>query len=251
MSVLQRIIENRTTLQEMIAVSLRQSRTDGPKSNLIGIGGLGFAWYILPGVLMLPGMLVWGMERWQYDTVVTWAHVLSTFIIVFWYRRIIGEDFRSLFANRIEGRMVASSVVAGIVLAAIGELLWGTSISDGVALIALRFDPAVDIGVFALLIGAVMLTPLVQEAFFRGVVQDHAKTSLSSGGSILVSGTAFALLYGSLFYIGNAASMAVTMLYLFPQGCLLGYLYQRHGTIITPAIAHTIVNLYAFSYLVI
>jgi membrane protease YdiL (CAAX protease family) len=250
-SFLQRVIENRTTLQEMMAASVRQSRIDGPTSTLIGTGGLGFAWYFLPGVLMLPGMLLWDMERWQYDTVVTWAHILSTLIIVIWYMRVTGADFSSLFANRIKGRMVASSVATGVVFAAIGELLWGTRISDGMTIIALRFDPAVDVGVFALLIGAVVLTPLVQEAFFRGVIQEHAQTSLSACGAILVSGTAFALLYGTLFYIGNAASMAVTMVYLFPQGCLLGYLYQRYDTIIIPAIAHTIVNLYAFSYLVI
>jgi len=222
----------------------------GAKSNLLGIAGLGVAWYILPGILMLPFMLVWGMERWQYDTVVTWAHLISTSILLSWYIRIIGENFQSFHANRIEGRMVASSVAAGIVLAAMGELLWGASIGAGVTIIPLRFDPVVDVGTLAVFIGAVVLTPLVQEAFFRGVLQDHAKTSLSASGAILVSSTAFALLYVTLFYYGNVASMAVTIGFLLPQGYLLGYLYQRHDTIITPTIAHAIVNLYAFSYLV-
>jgi membrane protease YdiL (CAAX protease family) len=248
---LQRIIENRTVLQEVMAVSLRRSRTAGATSNLMGIAGLGFAWYLLPGVLMLPGMLVWEMERWQYDTVVTWAHLVSTVIIVSWYIRITEENVRPLVANRIDGRMVASSVVTGVMLAAAGELLWGASVGEDVTIIALRFEPVVNVGVVALFIGAVVLTPLVQEAFFRGVVQDHAKTSLSAGGAILVSGTVFALLYGSLFYIGNPLPVAVTMVFLFPQGCLLGYLYQRHDTILTPAIAHTVVNLYAFSPLLI
>lgn len=251
MGLLQRIMENRTVVQEMTAVSLRQSRIDGTTSNLVGISGLGVAWYVLPGVLMLPFMLVWGMGRWQYDTVVTWSHLVSTFIIISWYMRIIGDDFRSLFSDRIEGRMIASGVATGIVLAASGELLWGTSIADGVTILALRFDPVSNIDSLVLFFGAVVLTPLVQETFFRGVVQDHAKTSLSAGGAILVSSTVFALLYGSLFYIGNAASMAVTMFFLLAQGSLLGYLYQRHNTILSPSIAHTIVNLYAFSHLLI
>lgn len=251
MGILQIIINNRTVVQEIAAVTIRRSRTAGVKSNLKGVGGLVVAWYVLPGVLMLPFMLVWGMGRWQYDTVVTWAHLVSTLIIIFWYMRISSEDIPSLFLNRIEGRMVASSVAAGVMLAALGESLWGRTIGNGVTFIALRFNPVLEGGALALFIGVVVLTPLVQEAFFRGIVQNHAKTSLSAGGAILVSGTAFALLYGSLFYIGNAASMALTMVFLFPQGCLLGYLYERHDTILTPAIAHAIVNLYAFSYLLI
>ncbi len=235
----------------MAVASVQQSRIAGPKSTLLGVAGLGFAWYMLPGVLMLPFMFIWGMERWQYDTIVTWAHVISASIIVTWYTRIIGRKFRSLLANPIGGRTVVSSVATGIVLAGVGELLWGASLVDGITVIALRFDPAVNFGTPVLFIGAVVLTPLVHEAFFRGVLQEHARTSLSAGGAILVSGTAFALLYASLFYIGGATSMVVTILFLFPQGCLFGYLYQHHNTILAPAIAHALVNLYAFSSLLL
>ncbi len=100
-------------------------------------------------------------------------------------------------------------------------------------------------GVVAPFVGAVLLTPPAQEAFFGGVLQDHANTALSAPGAILVSGTAFALLYPLLFYIGTAFSMVLTAVFLFPQGCLLGYLYHRHGTIPAPALAHATVNVYA------
>lgn len=232
----------------MVTVSLRESRGAGATSNLMSIAGLGAAWYVLPGVFVLPFMLIWGMERWQYDTVITWAHLVSTSIIVAWYIQIAGENFQPLFTDQLTGRMVAGGVTAGIVLAATGELLWGRSLGDSVTIIALRFTPVVDIGAPVLFIGAVVLTPLVQEAFFRGVLQDHAKTSLSAGGAILVSSTAFALLYALMFYTGNAVSMAVTILFLFLQGCLLGYLYQQYDTILVSTIAHFVLNLYAFSY---
>jgi membrane protease YdiL (CAAX protease family) len=251
MGFLQRLVDNQTIIHETMAVSLRRSRAAGPRSNLAGIAGLGAAWYVLPGVLMLPFMLVWGMERWQYDTVVTWAHLVSTVILIAWYLRITDAALREFLPKQIQWAEVASGVVTGTALAALSGLLWGVRLGDGVTIIALRFDPAVDIAVIALFVGAVVLTPLVQEAFFRGVLQDHAKNALSPGRAILVSGTAFALLYSLLFYIGNAASMAVTVVFLLPQGCLLGYLYQHHGTIVAPAIAQTIVNLYAFRYLLV
>lgn len=248
-SLPQRIIENRAVVREMAAVSLRQSRTAGVNPNLLGIAGLGVAWYVLPGVLLLPFMLVLGIERWQYDTLLTWAYLISTSTLVFWYVRIMGENVRSLLTDQPTGPTVASGVVAGIVLAASGEVLWGRGVTDGVRIIALRFDRSVAPGVLVLFVGAVVLTPPVQEAFFRGVLQDHANTALSATGAILVSGTAFALLYPLLFYVGNALSMVLTAVFLFPQGCLLGYLYHRHGTILAPALAHATVNLYAFSSL--
>ena len=246
MGFLQRILENRRVVEEMAAVSLRHSRDGRVTANLAGVFGLRVAWYVLPGIVMLPLMLGIGMDRWQYDTVVTWAHLVSTSVIVAWYTRAIGDDHRALFTDPVGERAVAGGIVAGIVLAATGASLWGRSLGGGVTIIALRFEPVVDIGVPALFIGAVVLTPLVQEAFFRGVVQTHAESSLSAGEAILVSGTAFGVLYALLFYIGGAVSMAVTMVFLSLQGCLLGYLYHRHGTIVVPAIAHGTVNLYAF-----
>ncbi|PSP18265.1 hypothetical protein BRC62_03425 [Halobacteriales archaeon QH_10_67_13] len=235
----------------MLAVSLRQSRTAGVSPNLLGIAGVGVAWYVLPGVLLLPFMLVWGIERWQYDTLVTWAHLVSTSVLVSWYVGVMQENVRSPLTDRPTGPAVASGVAVGTVLAASGELLWGTGIAGDVRIIALRFDTSVAPGVLALFLGAVVLTPPVQEAFFRGVLQDHADAALSATGAILVSGTAFALLYPLLFYVGNALSMLVTAVFLFPQGCLLGYLYHRHETILTPALAHATVNLYAFGPLLI
>lgn len=142
----------------------------------------------------------------------------------------------------------ALGFTAGTMIAALGvcpAVLWitirvfspffpglGTEVHPTLALLR---DPGTPPWLLAgLWLAAVVVAPVSEELFFRGIVQNtlrgmygsrHAAVALSSG--------AFALVHG-----GQPAALPALVL----LSMLLGYLYERHGGLLFPLIVHAVFN---------
>ncbi len=87
----------------------------------------------------------------------------------------------------------------------------------------------------ALCAGAVVIAPIAEECFFRGLLQ----TVLSNlfGGrwtAIIVTAVAFALMHSDQRHaVPPLAALAV----------ILGYAYERHGSLLVPILLHAAFNL--------
>ncbi len=87
--------------------------------------------------------------------------------------------------------------------------------------------------VFALtLILACAIGPLAEELFFRGVVYTAIRRKTSRWTAMLISGGVFAGIHTN--FIGFVPIMLL--------GCLLAYLYERTGSLITPLAVHVFHN---------
>lgn len=81
---------------------------------------------------------------------------------------------------------------------------------------------------FAIVIAA----PLAEELMFRGVIYKTLAKNFNTGTSFILSGLIFSLLHLDLYYIPQ----------IWIMGILLAYCYNNTKTLITPIIAHMVVN---------
>jgi membrane protease YdiL (CAAX protease family) len=85
------------------------------------------------------------------------------------------------------------------------------------------------------------LVPVLEEAFYRGVLQGRLQQSLPPAPSILLSSTAFALSHAQ--YRDLSLFNAATLLTVFAAALVLGWLFWRTGSLYPGIVAHAILNL--------
>jgi membrane protease YdiL (CAAX protease family) len=84
-------------------------------------------------------------------------------------------------------------------------------------------------------LGAVLIAPVAEECFFRGILQTAVVTlARRRWVAIAVGGLLFGLAHGGQFQVIPA---------LFLLGILLGYLYERTGSLMGPILLHVLFNL--------
>jgi len=91
-----------------------------------------------------------------------------------------------------------------------------------------------------LVLSAVLVAPLFEELFFRGMVLPALAKRIGLWGGIVVS----ALLFG-VVHLNQAEDLlggALLLLRLVPLGILFGWLYHWRGTIVVPIVVHSIFN---------
>jgi len=91
-------------------------------------------------------------------------------------------------------------------------------------------------GIFLILIvSAVVIAPITEEILLRGFLYGTLRRYMGPLAALVLSAGFFALLHGYAF----------GFLSLFIIGFLLGYLYERTGSLVAPIVAHAANNLYS------
>lgn len=78
-----------------------------------------------------------------------------------------------------------------------------------------------------------LIVPIAEELVFRGIVYRRIRWESRPGFAIFYSAAIFAVVHGNL----------VQGIYGFLMGLLLGYLYEKYGSVMAPVIAHMTANL--------
>lgn len=84
---------------------------------------------------------------------------------------------------------------------------------------------------------ACVVGPLAEELFFRGVLYPVSRRRMSRLLAILINGAVFSLIHTN--FLGFVPIMAL--------GCLLAYLYERTGTLMSPLAVHVLHNTFLMS----
>ena len=74
--------------------------------------------------------------------------------------------------------------------------------------------------------------PLGEELTFRGMMQRRARVWMRPGWAIVISALVFGLCHMNM----------VQLIYAFPMGLLLGFLYEKSGNLLVPVLAHMAAN---------
>jgi uncharacterized protein len=89
------------------------------------------------------------------------------------------------------------------------------------------------------IIMVVILAPIVEEFIFRGVLQTYLKRFFHRTVAIVIASFIFSIFHFSLFQkLANISILGS----IFILGCLLGFLYERQKTLISPIFLHFTVN---------
>lgn len=99
--------------------------------------------------------------------------------------------------------------------------------------------------VAALVVAAVVLAPLWEEVFFRGLLFTGMERRFGFWPAALVSSIAFGLVHFEGFSVGSAYLIGQTAV----LGFVLAWLLRRTGTLLAPILAHALNNLVAVGLL--
>lgn len=99
-------------------------------------------------------------------------------------------------------------------------------------------DPAV---VPWLLATALVVAPVSEELFFRGMLFQSLRQRMRAGWGIVLSAAIFA----GAHVLAEATGLAGLLVFflVLPLGVLFGWLLERHGTLVSPIAAHSTFNL--------
>jgi uncharacterized protein len=91
---------------------------------------------------------------------------------------------------------------------------------------------------WSLVLGAVVVAPVAEELFFRGLLLQGLARSY--GPRIGVAGSA--LVFGLFHFSGPSIQTVLPMLSATVVGLVLGWLFARTGNLAVPVLTHTLVN---------
>lgn len=95
------------------------------------------------------------------------------------------------------------------------------------------------------IIGAVVLAPLAEELFYRGLLYQALRKRLTLWPAMGVSGSIFAIAHMQENLEGTLLLFAAFL----PLGMFLAWLLERRGTLVAPLICHAIFNGIQLAYL--
>ncbi len=210
-----------------------------------------FAYLLAAALLALVVGLVIGDQPGVRGSLVVnnGAHVAGVAACLAIARRRVPGGWRRLVLGGREGKPVrAWRLALGVLLLSLGlcplvrdlaghVLLWlrpGYQFPSHPTIEALH-DPSVSWGVAsALWLGALIVAPAAEEIFFRGFVQTFLlNVTGRRWAAIVMASTAFGLVH-----VRQPQAVAA----LFVLGVLLGYAYERTGSLLPPIAAHAMFN---------
>ena len=94
-------------------------------------------------------------------------------------------------------------------------------------------------GVLILVIAMVIIRPVTEELIFRGALVN----AYFKGWKLYAEIWLPALIYSGLHFLHNPFSLGASIIYLLPS-VIFGILYYRSKTLLSPILAHILLNLY-------
>ncbi len=210
------------------------SLSKGPNNpvRLIGI----LLWTLLPCLAIWMGMCQLKSAAWSFFL----YHAICLLPAILWGKSLWLPTFRRPTKKMCAALLVSSVVFSGIALFTY-EFLGNRMLSNDSVLTLLK-DVGFSKSIFwPLSIYAIVVNPLVEELFWRGVVLnelDKLKTPFKHFG-LVWSSLAYAAFHYTIFRLVLFPGWAeVGTLMLAVYGAFLAVLYRRSGSIVTISMAH-------------
>jgi uncharacterized protein len=92
-----------------------------------------------------------------------------------------------------------------------------------------------------LVVSAVVVAPIAEELFFRGMLYQALRRRMGAWSAIAISATVFAAAHILQELDGQAGPVAFVL--ILPLGVLLGWLFERRGSLAAPIAVHAAFNL--------
>ena len=204
---------------------------------------------LIGGVATLPFLRLIGDEDLANLAASAIAAVAIVVVLVGWlsrrhptWRRVLGFPGRGAW-----WREIRTSVGFGLLL--YPGIVFGIGLVVNLVLTAISGEQVQTpeqvptglsaAGVLVTILYAIVIAPVHEELFFRGVLFRGARDRYGLGPGLVASGLGFGLIH----YIDGAwQNAALLMGVMFFNGIALAWWYERRGTIVATVVAHMVFN---------
>lgn len=203
--------------------------------------------FFVGGIAALPVLEIVGDDDLGSIVATVVAALAILGILVFWLRRqhprwldVLGFP-RRWFPDARAGAIfgIGLYVVMVFVVGALLVLLFQTLSGEGVETPEQVSQGLPPIGVATTVLYAVVLAPIGEEIFFRGVLFRSIRDPYGFWAGALGSSAAFGLIH---YIPGPALDSLLLMTVMVFTGLGLSYIYERRGSIVAPIAAHMTFN---------
>lgn len=217
-----------------------------------GIIGRYLIYLLLPSVLYFIALVIiklFGVDDFTSYTGALIVDILVLIVVFFAFKFYSKEAQKVVFEGKISIRKVLKliplSVLIRLPILIIGIVLYlflgekfSTTIEEGINFQWSVFDDSTLTSTFIGFMSFVVIGPIQEELFFRGVVQRYLLKHYSIRTGLIYSSVVFALVHIHPFLILNA----------FFFGALLGYIYHKWKNLWYSIILHMMINLLPFIF---
>jgi membrane protease YdiL (CAAX protease family) len=242
MSILQSIVTNFSSSKKYIQYIIQTSATENIRWNLRGYGILIFSYFLLPGFVSLPFLFVVREGHLEYDILLQYSVVVSGVLISYWYLRTTKryDGFVSLGPQKIKNLILTLTILSLVVLLRTIAMAPYNGIGLDIVSKAIDSSTVILFGV----IGLVIIKPVAEELFFRGVLQNHLRLSLTPSVSITVASVTNVIFIIIPLHHGGLSHSIILFAILLFQYVLLGYLHDTSGSLIYNILTHVLIQIF-------
>lgn len=109
-----------------------------------------------------------------------------------------------------------------------------------------EFDVPLSVLLPVLIVASVLVIGPAEELLFRGVVQKYLRERFSARAAVLGAGALFAAIHVLALVTTSTVGVAFSLLMVFVIGVVLGWLYERTGSLPAAMLAHGLYDALAF-----
>lgn len=210
------------------------------RSSLVLLAALLVVTVLTFGIVVLAILLVPGVREIGLAVlgVTLPVHAVLLLVVIHWGLRRAGTGWRELGFTRPTLRIlhllwqIPVVFVAVVTVQLLAFAITGdppVSEGGGVDSLTAGAGPLVALAVF---VGAALLTPLWEEAVFRGIIHGGLRRRLGWLAASLISAAIFAAAHG----------VPILLPYMVTLGLALAFLREFHNTLWAPVIMHALLN---------
>lgn len=241
MAIFRPVITNLGAFTDFFVYCLRRTASQNSRLNLIGLLILICCYFLLPGFLFLPVILIFGMNTAEIDVLLAYSSAVSGLLIVYGYLRATKHETDFIAWNFEKYRIIALVVLISALTLSLRALL--NELYNGISLQLLsditRPSPFVIAGIFTVL----LIKPVSQELFFRGILLNHLKISFKPKYAITLASLVYAVYLTLPQSPDNMLHFLSLFTVLFSQGIILGYCYHKTKNLFTLVVAHFTIDI--------
>ncbi len=221
------------------------ARTKPLKSVGIAVGLFLSVW-IASLLVTAPVALFFGESAVQNPAVTGLLSVAATGIAISTYIFTFENGFSYLDFAPPSTQKALLGIGCGILLIAVQIILTQIFSLIGVSVSTSTAPESGTVTYYTFAALAIFAVPLVEEMFYRNIIQKHLQKTFGAATSILIAAIIFAATHSANFIGLSTATIIGTGAVVTIQGIILGYSFYRTDNITVPVLAHLINNAVAF-----
>jgi membrane protease YdiL (CAAX protease family) len=197
-------------------------------------------------ILSFPLVLLLGTGLATNLAIGSIVNLISIVLVSWGFLYATGRGWLYVDFVLVDRTTIRNAALTGVAVVAIQQLASMLFSLLGVTPASITYDQVSGPTLLALGFAVVVLTPPIEELFFRNIIQKRLTEEFSSAAAIAFASLIFAV-YHVPNYLGQPLpGIAAAVSVIVVEAVVLGYAYERTGNLYVPTLAHLLNNVVVF-----